>query len=109
MESLRLQVVEAEIALEVKLADVRELSLHVCHAHVQLAEQTLEQMQVRYRAAAEDQERDLKQAEANEENKARLSDDPLERFRARRTAELLALEAQVIKSEQALAISPSPS
>jgi len=109
VESLRLQVIEAEIGLEVKLADVRELTLHVCHAHVQMAERTLEQMRARYRVAAEDHERNLKRAAANEESKARGSNDPLERFRARHTAELLVLEAQVLKSEQALTTSPSPS
>jgi len=109
VESLRLQVIEAEIGLEVKLADVRELTLHVCHAHIKIAERALEQMRARYRVVAEDQDRDLKQAAAKEESKARLSEDPLERFRARHTAELLVLEAQVLKSEQAVATSPSPS
>jgi potassium efflux system protein len=109
VESLRLQVVEAEISLEAKLADVRELNIHVCHAHVQIAERTLDQMRARYRTAAEDHERDLKRAAASEESKAQGSNDPLERFRARHTAELLVLEAQVLKLEQALATSPSPS
>ena len=109
VESLRLQVVEAEISQEVKLTDVRELNLHICHLRVQIAEKTLEQMRVRYGVAAEDHDRDLKRAAADEERKARRSDDPLERFRARHTAELLVLEALVLKSEQALATSPSPS
>ncbi len=55
------------------------------------------------------EERNLAAAKVNEENKARLATDPLEIFRARRTAELLALEALVVKSEQALVISPRPS
>jgi len=109
VESLRLHVIEAEIGLDVKLADVRELTLHVCHLHVQIAQRTLEQMRVRYGVAAEDHDRDLKRAAADEESKARRSDDPLERFRARHTAELLVLEALVLKSEQAVATSPSPS
>jgi len=109
VESLRLQVIEAEIGLEVKLAEVSELTLHVCRAHIKIAEKTLEQMRARYRVAAENHDRDLKQAAAKEESKARSSDDPLERFRARHTALLLVLEAQVLKSEQAVATSPSPS
>ena len=106
VESLRLRVIEAQLALEAKLAEVRELRAEVCRAHVQIAAKTLEPMQARYRVVAEDQERDLTRAKADEENKARSSDDPLERFRARRTAELLALEAHVIRSEQDLVISP---
>jgi hypothetical protein len=58
---------------------------------------------------AETHERDLKRAAEDEESKARASGDPLERFRGRRAAELLVLELQVVKSEQALATDPSPS
>jgi potassium efflux system protein len=109
VEVLRLQVVEAQLALEVKLAEVRQWSLQVAQAQVQIAEKTLERMRARYRAATDLQERDLKQEAANEEKKARRSDDPLERFRARRLAELLELEALVVKNEQAEATSPPPS
>jgi hypothetical protein len=109
VESLRLQVIEAELALEAKLAGVRELIMHVYYAHVHIGERTLEQMHSRYRVVAEDHERALKQAAANEESKAQQSRDPLERFRARRGAELLVLELQVLKNEQALATDPSPS
>ena len=108
VETLRLQVIEAQLALEAKLAEVRELKVEVYRAHVQIANRTLGPMQSRYRLVAEDQERDLSQAKANEENKARSSADPLERFRARRTAELMALEILVNRSEQARTISPTP-
>ena len=65
-------------------------------------------MQRRYREAAEAQENALKQAAARQENMARQSDDPLEQYRARRRADLLELEARVIKNEQALAAGTSP-
>jgi potassium efflux system protein len=109
VESLRLKLLEAQLALEAKLADVRELNVQIYRAHVQIAERSLEPMQARYRAVAEDQMRDLNQAATTLETKAHLSGDPLERFRARWTAELLALEVLVLRSEQALAISPPPS
>jgi hypothetical protein len=109
VESLRLRMVEAQIALEVKLARLREMTVHVQHAHVVITEKTLELMRARYRVAAENYERDLNSAAAKEETKARRSQDPLERFRAWRTAELLVLESQVLKGEQALATSPRPS
>jgi hypothetical protein len=108
VESLRLQVIEAELALGVKLAEVRELKVEVYRAHVQIANKTLGPMQSRYSLVADDRERELSQAKANEENKARSSADPLDRFRARRTAELLALEILVNRCEQARAISPTP-
>ena len=97
-----------EIALEAKLAQVRELKVAVYRAHVQIANKTLGPMQSRYSLVADDTERDLSRAKINEENKARLSADPLERFRARRTAELMALEILVNRSEQARTISPRP-
>jgi potassium efflux system protein len=109
VQSLRLQVMEAQLAQESKLADVGDLNVQVQLAHLQIAEKTLAEMQAKYRLAAEHHERDLKQAAANLEVKAQSSDDPLERFRARRTAELLVLEAQVTRYEQALATSPFPS
>jgi hypothetical protein len=109
VEAMRLQAVEAQIALEAKLSGVRELGVQVGQVQVQVAEKTLDVMQGRYSAAAEQQERVLKEKAAAEESKARQSDDPLERFRAHRLAELLELEAQVVKHEQALATGPPPS
>ena len=93
-----------------KLAEVRELKADVYRAHVQIAS----------RIARADAERNIDSSprtrnatwrgpRTNEENKARFGDDPLERFRARRTAELLALEALVIRNEQALVLTPTPS
>ncbi len=109
VEAVRLRVVEAQLALETQLAGVRELTMQVYQARIQVAEKALELMQKRYRAAAESRERDLKAKAAREESKAWRSEDPLERFRARRLAELLELEAQVVKNEQALATHPTPS
>jgi hypothetical protein len=109
VESLRLQVIESQISLEAKLAGIRELEAQVGHVQIQLAERALAQMRTHFRAESDKQESDLTRAAANEKNKAQSSDDPLERFRARRTAELLELEAQVLKNEQALATNPSPS
>ena len=54
-----------KIALEAKLAEVRELRAEVCSAHVQIAARTLEPMQARYRVVAEDQQRDLTRAKAD--------------------------------------------
>ncbi len=65
VESLRLRVIEAQLALEAKLSEVRELRADVYRAHVQIATKALEPMQARYRVVAEDQERDLVRAKAD--------------------------------------------
>lgn len=109
VQSLRLELTEAELALEARLADVRTLNVQIGRFHVKVGLQTLEQMKVRYSVAALDQERSLKQQAADEEEKALKSNDPLEQFRASRSAELLKLETLVLKYEQARAATPSPS
>jgi len=101
--ALRLKIAETKLALELALADVRELSQHVLEAHMQVSRKVLDQMQLRYREAAELQQRALKQAAATQESMARQAGDPLEQYRARRRAEILELEARVVKNEQALA------
>jgi potassium efflux system protein len=106
--ALGLQIAEAKLERELKLVEVRELNQHVNEAHVQITQRLLEQMQVKYRDAAESQERNLKRAAATQDDRARRSDDPLERYRARRLADLLEREAAIIKNEQTLAAGTSP-
>jgi hypothetical protein len=106
--ALRLKIVETKLALEQALADLRELSQHVLEAHMQVSHRMLEQMQLRYSDAAEQQQQALKKAAATQENMARHADDPLEQYRARRSAELLELEARIIKNEQVLAAGTHP-
>ena len=103
VEDLRLKILEATQGRETSLAEVRQLNERVVDAQVQVSRKLLDQMQLRYRVLAESQQRDLKRAAATEENKAQQSDDPLDRYRARRLAELLELEAQIVKNEQSLA------
>ena len=107
--SVRLKVVEAKLAREAKLAGVRELNQQVAAAHLQVCRKMVDQMQLRYRDLADAQERSLKQAAANQEDRAQRSDDPLERYVAGRLADLLKLEAGIIKNEQSLAAGTSPS
>ena len=106
--ALRLKIAETKLAEELALADLRELSQHVLEAQMQVSRRVLDQMQLRYREAAELQEHALKQAAATQENMARQSDDPLEQYRARRRAEILELEARVVKNEQTLAAGAHP-
>lgn len=109
-ESLRLTAQEARIARDAKLTAVDELEVRIGDAHVRIAQKVLDRMQQRFRSASDIQQRDLKRAAASEENLAAVSDDPLVRFRARRNAELLELEAQTVKFEQRATsnLPPSP-
>jgi hypothetical protein len=109
VQSLRLKAQEARIALEPKLTALGELELQLGQAHVRLVQKALDQMQRRFRSASDLQERDLKRAAASEESRAANSDDPLVRYRARRNADLLELEAQTVKFEQRLTSNNSPS
>jgi potassium efflux system protein len=109
VETLRLRLVEAQLALEHKIAGVRELNQQICQVQVQILETRRDRMEALYKAIVERQEQYLSQAAASEETKARRAEDPLERFKARRTAEIFSLEAQVVKSEQTFATTPWPS
>ena len=100
VEGIRLKIAEAKLAA-LKLAEARQLDARVAEAHVQLARKILDPMQLRYREASELKERALEQAAARQENRARQAQDPLERYRARCLAEMLELEAKIIKFEQA--------
>ncbi len=109
VEAERLLAAEARLALETRRADLVEPHVQALEAHVALATRALERMQARYRSIAERQERDLKRAADVAQERAAKADDPLERYRARRSAELLELEARTVKDEDALATGPPPS
>lgn len=97
----RLAALEAKILLNSKRLDLFNFQVQAKAARVQLAKGLLGRMEGQYAALAEKQRSDLKKAVASEENRAARSDDPIERYRARRTAELLDLESQVVAYEKA--------
>ncbi len=108
VESERLIFQEALLAHESARLDLRALNLQVLDAHAHLAARTLKRVQERYRLVTEAQERKLRQDAASEEKHAASSDDPLEKYRARRAADLLELQAKVLKLENPLATSLYP-
>ena len=108
VEALWLKVVEAKIARETKHAQARKLRLLEFEARVELSRRLLEQMQHRYRDLAESKQRDLEQAAAKQASKAQQSADLLDRYRARRQASFLELEARIVKHEQSLAVGNTP-
>ncbi|MDR3636149.1 MAG: mechanosensitive ion channel [Isosphaeraceae bacterium] len=108
VEAERLQAVEARIALEAKNIELAAIRLDVAKAHEELSKKTLQRMQTHYSALVAREESDLQRAAAREEKRAAKSDDPLERFRARRNAELLEMEVLVKKGDNAIATAALP-
>ena len=109
VETERLRGQEARLTLETKRSDLLSLNMQLQEAHVQLAEKTLDRMKGRYSKLAARQERELQTEAVKEQSRAANSDDPLERYRAKRTADLLELKAKVLKSQDAWTTDPSPS
>jgi hypothetical protein len=96
-----LKAKEASLALEARREPLTALNAQLVEADVQLGQRTLNQMKARFRSLAARQEDDLHREAADEQSKAAKSDDPLERYRAKRNAELLELEAHLVKSKSA--------
>lgn len=109
VEGQRLQAQEAKLTLQSKLADLEVLDHQVCDAHVQKASKTLDQMQARFKLLTDRQEDQLRREAAIEQASAAKTADPLERYQRRGKATLLALEAQALQYEKALAATPTPS
>ncbi len=108
VEAERLSALEALLSLETRRSELSGSYLQVLDAHTQLAPQ-LDRMKEHYRTIALRQENDLHQAAAKEQTRAAGAGDPLERYLAKRAAEMLELEARVVRSENALTTSPKPS
>jgi len=100
---------EARTALEVRRISIPELEKLFFDTHISLGSQFLALIQFRYQELARSLERDLKKNADAEQHLAARSNDPLERYQARCKAQLLELQAQVIKHENLLAASPAPS
>ena len=105
--SARLRAVDAAILVESQREPFAELRCRRMQAAWELAERTLERMQARYRDLAARQQTDLAREAAAEQARADHADDPLERYRGRRAAELLDLKSQLLKDERAVAARPA--
>lgn len=108
LEHLRLQAQEAKIALETKLTDLESLDQQVCDAEVRRATRRLTLMQSRYKLLTDRQETHLKKQAATEQDRAKKTADPLERYKSRKKSELLELEARALAYEKTLASTSSP-
>jgi len=105
VESTRLATMDSRVALEMKRIDLGSARFGVKATRVLLGKRLVERMENRYATLAEGQRVELQKAVASEQNRALRTGDTLERFRAKRTAELLELEAQVIAYEKTNATS----
>ncbi len=103
VEAERLAADEAQIALATKRGELGAVRLQAKAGRVDLDRRLLELMEKRYASQSERQQNDLKQAVAKEETKAAQTDDVLERYRAKRSADLLELEAEAVAYEKASA------
>ena len=109
VEVERLACAEAKIIQASKRLDLGTFQIAAKAARVQLVRRLAERMEARYAAQAERQRSDLKKAVVKEETRAATSDDPVERRRAKRTAELFELESQVVAFEKTYATSAGAS
>lgn len=102
----RLAAAEASLALETRRTEALDASAKALDAHVAVTQAWLTLVSGRYGEAAERRRAALRREADREQAKAAATDDPVEKFRARRMAEILALDAQVVESEKALASQP---
>ena len=103
VEAERLAAKEARIALATKRGELGSLRLQAKAGRVELDHRLLGLMEKRYALQSETQQNDLKQAVAKEETKAAHTDDVLERYRAKRSVDLLEREAEAVAYEKAAA------
>lgn len=109
LEEERLRSLEAQLSLEDRRAGLDVLRAQRVDAHVKLAQKTMDRLKARYQALASVKESELRRAAVSEQTRAAREDDPLQKYVARRKAELLALEALVENSKNAEATDPPPS
>jgi hypothetical protein len=103
-EMERLKEVEAKLRLylESHRSSYFELKIKSLTAQCEVSKRTLEMMQAHYRALATSQQKVLEKAAAAEHDRAERANDPVERYRAKRSADFLRLQAQLSKEEQEL-------
>jgi hypothetical protein len=99
----RLDAQEARIALAARKLDLSTLFLQASGTRVRLSKKILERMEWHYSTIAEAQRKALDRAVAQEQSRAALANDPVLRHRARKNADLLELESQVVAYEKASA------
>lgn len=102
VEAERLKEVEARIDLESRKAATAEVRGKALDAKIELARVTAAALQARYSQRQDLQTAELKRKAADEKAKAEHANDPLERYRARRSQELSEAKARRSENEREL-------
>ena len=105
LASERLQMTEAQIALEVRRGATCEVATQAAQANVELATATLAALTDRYKWVAERQKATLTRAAKTEEKRGDRRRSA-RKFKAHRTAELLSLQALNLEDDKALSTNP---
>jgi hypothetical protein len=103
----RLALTEACIELETRRAVTWEIATKASSMSLALANAQAKLLSDRYKGIAERQKADLNLAAKTEAKKAATVEDPIAKYKAFRTAELLQLQAQILEDDKALSTSPT--
>jgi potassium efflux system protein len=109
VETLRAKALELKIERTIKAAEAEAARRAVWIAHSRFGQRLLKSMQERFSRISQDDANDLTKLADAEEKKAEKEEDPLRRYQAGRTADLLKLEAEVVNYERVLAAGAGPS
>ena len=102
----RLAAAEATLPTELARTEAIDASIKALEAQVAVTQSWLAVISRRYGEAAEQKRAALRREAVREQARAAATDDPVEKFRARRLAEILGLEAQVVEAEKSLSANP---
>ncbi len=109
VETLRLREADVRFTLETKRAELADARDEATKLDLEISRKRLEAMRQAHRHRVELQRTDLKKASATESARAQHTADPLERFRALRSKELLDEQALLQERELELAATPAVS
>ena len=102
----RLAAAKATLPLELGRTEAIEASIKALEAQDAVTQSWLTIISRRYGEAAEQRKAALRREAVREQANAASTDDPVEKFRARRMAEILGLEAKVVEADNALSSNP---
>ncbi len=97
---------EATLTTELRRGEALDLAVKSQDAYVTFTQALLATISKRYAVVAELKKASLRAEASREQERASKSDDPVEKFRARRMAEILRLKAQVVEYERMFSANP---
>ncbi|WZO96970.1 hypothetical protein EP7_003979 [Isosphaeraceae bacterium EP7] len=103
LEAERQAILDAKATLDPIRAELAALTAQCAEADLAVARKGLERMKAKHQKLADHQREKLKREAAIEQTRAKRANDPLERHKGKRKAEMLDLEAAVLNDENSLA------